>query len=204
MIKHSNNFTTKPSHTINLILIQRCLPLLVKSCPGLKKHFAHKPGVYERLPPFPASLASETSQHLLRASYEPGLRLLFLLQFPQHPLEVGRQYSHPRFTDEITGARQSTSPRAMTSLTAELLKSNSLQEIWLGHCSDTARPLPASVSHLGEGAAPLEVPCRSRAGCCSCRPLCFHAQLRWLASLGSALFCFLLLDLLQTHSWQCC
>lgn len=133
---------------------------------------------------------SETSQHLLRASYEPGLRLLFLLQFPQHPLEVGRQYSHPRFTDEITEARQSTSPRAMTSLTAELLKSNSLQEIWLGHCSDTARPLPASVSHLGEGAAPLEVPCRSRAGCCSCRPLGLHAQLRWLASLGSALFCF--------------
>lgn len=127
----------------------------------------------------------KTSQHLRRAAYLPGLCVLFLLYFSQQPSEGGRQYPHPHFMDEITEARQSTLSRVVTSLTAELFQANSLQFrscVWLGHRSDLARPLPASVSHLGEGAAPLEAPCHSRTDCCCLRPVCLHAQLLRLAS----------------------
>lgn len=61
------------------------------------------------------------------------------------------------------------------------------------HCSDMAHPLWASVSHLWEDTATLEVPFEPAMpgpAVAADRLLCFHAQLLWLASLGSALFCF--------------
>ena len=67
-------------------------------------------------------------------------------------------------------------------------KINSPQEIGLVHCSDTA--YPTSLRGRSPSRSSLPACCSSAAEAAAGRLLCFHAQLLWLASQGSALFCF--------------